>query len=62
MYIDNVAATVFERYRRGPTRGRDGYGLGLYISRKIIDAHRGHIGVASEPGHGSQFFFELDRI
>lgn len=53
------AQLVFDRYRRGPTRGRDGYGLGLYISRKIIDAHGGRIGVESEPGAGSRFFFEL---
>jgi len=53
---------IFERYRRGPTRGRDGYGLGLYISRKIVEAHAGDIGVVSEFGTGSQFFFELDTI
>ena len=57
------SATVFDRYRRANnTRGRDGYGLGLYISRKIIDAHAGEIGVSSAPGVGSQFFFELDVI
>ena len=57
------AATVFDRYRRaGNTRGRDGYGLGLYISRKIIDAHGGRIGVHSAAGIGSQFYFELDII
>ena len=57
------AKTVFDRYRRaGNTRGRDGYGLGLYISRKIIDAHGGKIGVESSPGVGSQFYFELDVI
>ena len=46
------AATVFERYTRGPTRGRDGYGLGLYISRKIIDAHRGRLRIARREGGG----------
>jgi signal transduction histidine kinase len=57
------ASTVFDRFRRGGnTRGRDGYGLGLYISRKIIDAHGGEIGVDSAPGAGSQFYFELDII
>jgi signal transduction histidine kinase len=56
------ASTVFERFRRHHTKGRDGYGLGLYISRKIIDAHGGEIGVVSTAGAGSQFFFELDTI
>ncbi|MDQ3333770.1 MAG: HAMP domain-containing histidine kinase [Myxococcota bacterium] len=57
------AATVFDRYRRATnTRGRDGHGLGLYISRKIIDAHAGQIGVDSAPSVGSQFYFELDII
>jgi len=57
------ASGVFGRFQRaGNTRARDGYGLGLYISRKIIDAHAGQIGVVSAPGAGSQFFFELDTI
>lgn len=49
---------VFERYRRGFVRS-DGHGLGLYISRRIVEAHRGRIGVASTPGKGCRFYFEL---
>ena len=49
---------VFERYRRGTTL-QHGYGLGLYTSRKIIEAHRGRIGVQTQLGRGSRFFFEL---
>ncbi len=52
------ARTVFDRFRRGP-HAHEGYGLGLYISRKIVEAHRGRIGVQSSPDHGSRFFFEL---
>ncbi|MBA3822018.1 MAG: sensor histidine kinase, partial [Deltaproteobacteria bacterium] len=54
---------VFARYQRNESaRDRDGYGLGLYISRQIIVAHGGRIGVASAPGKGSRFFFELPAV
>ena len=49
---------VFERYRRATTN-QQGYGLGLHTARRIIEAHRGRIGIASQPGRGSRFFFEL---
>jgi signal transduction histidine kinase len=50
--------TVFDRYRRAST-SQQGYGLGLHTSRRIVEAHRGRIGIASHPGRGSRFFFEL---
>jgi signal transduction histidine kinase len=53
-------ASLFDSHRRGSTSGgRHGSGLGLYISRKIIEAHHGRVGVDSVVGAGSQFFFEL---
>jgi signal transduction histidine kinase len=36
-----------------------GTGLGLSLARKIIEAHHGEIGVASEEGRGSRFFVRL---
>lgn len=55
---DDESRTVFERYRRAST-AQHGYGLGLHTSRRIIEAHHGRIGIASQPGRGSRFFFEL---
>ena len=56
------ASGVFDRYRRAETaRGTEGTGLGLYISKKIVEAHGGTIGVTTTCGVGSQFFVELPR-
>ncbi len=52
---DEIAA-VFQPYRRGTQRmPREGIGLGLFISRSLIHAHRGHIEVESTPGVGTSF-------
>jgi len=36
-----------------------GMGIGLYICSEIIKQHHGTIGVSSEPGEGSTFYFTL---
>jgi signal transduction histidine kinase/PAS domain-containing protein len=57
---------IWERYRRvqgvavrDKTRGGGSLGLGLYISRTIIEQHGGRVGVESTPGRGSTFWFIL---
>ena len=56
------ASFVFDKYRRARSAAkRDGLGLGLYISRKIIEAHEGKIGVESAPGRGARFYFTVPR-
>ncbi len=52
---------IFDRYFQVPTNGQSktGTGLGLAISKEFIDAQNGHIGVESELGSGSRFWFQL---
>ncbi len=50
---------IFERFYRVRSENATGTGLGLYICRQIIEAHRGKIWAKSNPGHGTTFFIEL---
>jgi signal transduction histidine kinase len=55
-------ARIFDRFERGVSAQHyGGLGLGLYIVRQIVEAHRGGIGVRSEPGRGSTFTVTLPR-
>jgi signal transduction histidine kinase len=51
-------ATLFERFRQGSHK-RSGSGLGLYLSRRIAEAHQGTIKANSEVGKGSVFCIRL---
>ncbi len=51
---------IFDLFERGfSTRGMGGLGLGLYISKKIVNLHQGKIWVESEEGKGATFYVEL---
>jgi signal transduction histidine kinase len=50
---------VFEKFFRLPGAKGEGIGLGLYISREIVAAHGGEMGVESVPAGGSRFWFTL---
>lgn len=54
---------IFERYFKvpGSTSDQTGTGLGLAIAKDFIEAQSGKIGVESEPGEGSRFYFTLKR-
>jgi signal transduction histidine kinase len=50
---------MFEKFFRVPGTDSRGAGLGLAIAREIVAAHDGHVGVNSQPGKGSEFYFVL---
>ena len=52
---------VFDRFWQATRTGRQGAGLGLPITRGIIEAHGGRIWVESAAGSGSTFFFTIPK-
>ena len=59
---ENQFATIFEPFKHGTNARRqhlDGFGLGLYIARRLVERHDGQIWVESVEGRGSTFWFSL---
>jgi two-component system sensor histidine kinase KdpD len=54
-------ALIFDKFYRGRNQRYlvQGTGMGLPIAKAIIEAHSGTLGVTSQVGHGSVFFFTL---
>jgi len=55
---------VFDRFYRAPEASRQtkGAGLGLYLSRAIVEAHGGNMWVDPESGHGARICFSLPLL
>jgi signal transduction histidine kinase len=58
---------IWERFYRVPSievlnSSEVGLGLGLHISRTIVEQHHGHVGVQSIPGRGTTFWFTLPLL
>jgi signal transduction histidine kinase len=53
---------LFQRFYRVPGQSGTGSGLGLFICKKIIEAHGGDIQVESKPGKGTLFTIDLPAL
>ncbi|CAN5270719.1 hypothetical protein BH09MYX1_BH09MYX1_19010 [soil metagenome] len=56
---EDKRALIFERFWQIGHKDRRGLGLGLYISKCLVEAHGGLIWVESTPNVGSTFFFTI---
>lgn len=58
---DDMRERIFERFVQLASSDRRGLGLGLYISKLLVEAHQGRLWVQSNKGEGSVFYFALPR-
>ena len=55
---------IFEAFHRlrQSEKGAEGTGLGLAITRRLVELHGGHLGLESQSGQGSCFYFTLPSV
>ncbi len=53
---------IFDRFAQLGSKDRSGLGLGLYISKMLVEAHHGRLSVKSKLGEGSTFYFTIPKL
>ena len=56
---EDSQSRIFERFYRAPGQQADGVGLGLFISREIMRAHEGRIGLRERAEDLTEFYFDV---
>lgn len=56
---ENCQSRIFERFYRAPGQKAEGVGLGLFISREIIRAHEGRIGLRERTENLTEFYIDV---
>ena len=56
---DGSQSRIFERFYRAPGQQADGIGLGLFISREIMRAHEGRIGLCERTDNLTEFYMDV---
>jgi signal transduction histidine kinase len=58
---DQFLTHIFTKFFRRTGERRSGTGLGLYITKGIVEAHGGRMWATSPPGNGASFHFALPQ-
>lgn len=58
---DDQKSRVFEKFAQISNKNRQGLGLGLFISKSLVESHKGKLTVTSTLGKGSTFSFTLPK-
>ena len=58
---DDEKDSVFERFMRREKRGIKGSGIGLAITKSVVDAHNGNVRIEDNPGGGCIFYITVPK-
>lgn len=58
---DGIKEGIFNKYVRGMGHEKGGSGIGLYIVKKSVEAHKGEISFESSKGKGTRFYIEFPK-